>query len=125
MAKTLQRALVDVVEQGTARRLKGALRGPDGSTITISGKTGTGDHRQKTIGRDARVIDERVVSRSATFVFTLGDRYFGTLMVYVPGPAARRHRFTSALPVQLLKSLAPPLLASLQDDACRGDTAQP
>lgn len=125
VAKTLQRALVDVVEQGTARRLKGALRGPDGSTITISGKTGTGDHRQKTIGRDARVIDERVVSRSATFVFTIGDRYFGTLMVYVPGPAARRHRFTSALPVQLLKSLAPPLLASLQDGACRGDTAQP
>lgn len=125
VAETLRRTLVDVVEQGTARRLKGALLGPDGRAITVGGKTGTGDHRFKSVGRDGRVIAERVLSRSATFVFTLGGRYFGTLMVYVQEPAAVGYHFTSALPVQLLKSLGPPLLASLQGGGCRGDAAQP
>ncbi len=71
------------------------------------------------------MITERVLSRSATFVFTLGDRYFGTLMAYVQGAEARRYRFTSALPVQLLKSLGPPLLASLQESGCRGAAGPP
>lgn len=125
IADTLRRVLAQVVEQGTARRLKGALLGPDGAAIQVGGKTGTGDHRSKSIGRDGRVIAERVLSRSATFVFVIDERYFGTLMAYVQGPDAERYRFTSALPVQLLKALAPPLLASLQRDACRSGTLQP
>jgi hypothetical protein len=51
-----------------------------------------------------------VVNRSATFVFAIGDRYFGTLTAYVPGAQAAHYDFTSALPVQLLKLLAPSLL---------------
>lgn len=125
VAQTLRRVLVTVVEEGTARRLKGALLAPDGSAIAVGGKTGTGDHRFKTMGRDGRVISERVLSRSATFVFTIGERYFGTVMAYVQGSEAERYRFTSALPVQLLKSLGPPLLASLQGVGCRGGTPQP
>ncbi|HSW22356.1 MAG TPA: penicillin-binding transpeptidase domain-containing protein, partial [Burkholderiaceae bacterium] len=125
VAQTLRRVLVTVVEEGTARRLKGALRAPDGSAIAVGGKTGTGDHRFKTMGQDGRVISERVLSRSATFVFTIGERYFGTIMAYVQGAEAERYRFTSALPVQLLKSLGPPLLASLQGGGCSGGTAQP
>lgn len=46
-------------------------------------------------------------------------------MAYVQGPEARRYRFTSALPVQLLKSLGPPLLASLQEGGCRGAAGPP
>lgn len=125
IADTLRRVLVKVVEEGTARRLKGALLAPDGSTIVVGGKTGTGDHRFKTMGPDGRVIAERVLNRSATFVFTIGERYFGAIMAYAPGPEAERYRFTSALPVQLLKSLGPALLASLQGGGCRGDMPQP
>ncbi len=125
VAGTVRRALVKVVEEGTARHLKGALVGPDGSMIEVGGKTGTGDHRFKLTGRDGRVISERVVDRSATFVFMIGERYFGTVMAYVHGPAAARFRFTSALPVQLLKSLGPQLLTSLQGGGCRGDTRLP
>ncbi len=49
------------------------------------------------------------MSRTATFVFFLGDRFFGTLTAYVPNPAAVTFNFTSALPVQILKILAPKL----------------
>ena len=52
---------------------------PAGQPITIGGKTGTGDHRYQTYGKGGQLIDSRVVNRTATFVFYLGDRYFGTL----------------------------------------------
>ena len=118
LAGTVRRALVGVVEDGTARRLKGAFVGPDGRAIEVGGKTGTGDHRLQRIGRGGRVIAERKVSRSASFVFTIGERYYGSLMVYVPEPHAARYRFTSALPVQLLKSLGPQLLPVLRRGGC-------
>jgi hypothetical protein len=50
-----------------------------------------------------------VVSRAATFVFFLGDRFYGVVTAYVTGPEAARYQFTSALPVQVLKGLAPTL----------------
>jgi hypothetical protein len=50
-----------------------------------------------------------VVDRTATFVFFLGDRFFGTITAYVPGAVAIRYDFTSALAVQLLKALEPQL----------------
>jgi hypothetical protein len=55
------------------------------------------------------MISSRVVDRTATFVFFLGDRYFGTVTAYVPGGDAARFHFTSALAVQLLKVLEPEL----------------
>jgi membrane peptidoglycan carboxypeptidase len=122
LAEIVHRTLVEVVEQGTARRLKGGLAGPDGRPIEVGGKTGTGDHRIRVMARDGSLVSERVVGRSATFVFTLGERYFGTVMAYVDGPEAARYRFTSALPVQLLKSVGPQLLATLQRGGCRDDS---
>ena len=50
------------------------------------------------------------MSRAATFVFFLGDRFFGVVTAYVNGPEAARYHFTSALPVQVLKGLAPILI---------------
>jgi hypothetical protein len=50
-----------------------------------------------------------VVDRTATFVFFLGDRFFGTVTAYVPGPRAAAFEFTSAMSVQLLKALKPQL----------------
>jgi hypothetical protein len=44
----------------------------------------------------------------------IGDRYFGTIVAYVREPYAARIRFTSALPVQLLKSLGRQLLPVLR-----------
>ncbi|WP_373696532.1 transglycosylase domain-containing protein [Variovorax sp. EBFNA2] len=118
---TLQRALVDVVTDGTARRLKGALTDENGRALEIGGKTGTGDHRYEQTDRGGRVISQRKIDRSATFVFMIGDRYFGTIMAYVHEPYAARYRFTSALPTQLLKSLGPQLLPVLQRNGCGGD----
>jgi hypothetical protein len=49
------------------------------------------------------------VDRTATFVFYLGDRFFGTVTAYVPGQDADDFDFSSALAVQLLKALQPEL----------------
>ena len=117
VADSVRRALIGVVEEGTAQRLKRALVRRDGTVVPI-GKTGTGDHRFDVFGRGGRLISSRVISRSATFVFLIGERYFGTVMVYVPEPDAVKYKFTSALPAQMLKSLAPVLLRLLEQDAC-------
>ena len=121
VAATVRRALIQVVQDGTARHVKGALVDANGRAIEIGGKTGTGDHRYGHTGRGGRAGAERKISRSATFVFTIGDRYFGTIMAYVNEPYAARYRFTSALPTQLLKSLGPQLLPVLERGGCGGD----
>ncbi len=114
----LRRALVGVVEDGTAKRLKGALARPDGSAVDIGGKTGTGDQRFDTYARGGRLISSRVVNRTATLVFLIGERHFGTMMAYVPEPYAVDYKFTSALPSQLLKALLPALQPLVEGGAC-------
>jgi hypothetical protein len=109
VAAAARSALIDVVEQGTARRLRGVYQRPDHQPLQVGGKTGTGDHRYESYGARGRLTGSRVVSRAATFVFFLGDRFFGVVTAYVTGPEAARYHFTSALPVQVLKSLAPSL----------------
>lgn len=109
VAAAARSVLVDVVEQGTARRLKGVYRRPDRQPLVVGGKTGTGDHRRESRGARGRLIGTRVVSRAATFVFFLDDRFYGVVTAYVTGPEAARYHFTSALPVQVLKVLAPVL----------------
>ena len=104
-----RRALIDVVESGTAKRLRGALVDAQGNAVDIGGKTGTGDHRFDTYGKSGQLISSRVVNRSATFVFLLGDRFYGTLVAYVPGEEAAKYHFTSALATQILKNLMPTL----------------
>jgi hypothetical protein len=49
------------------------------------------------------------VDRTATFVFFLGDRFFGAVSAFVPGTHAAAFSFTSAMSVQLLKALQPQL----------------
>lgn len=92
-----------------ARRVRGAFVLPDGRVLPVGGKTGTGDHRFETYGAGGRLIRSRVVNRAATFVFFIGDRFFGTITAYVPGEAAEKYHFTSGLSVQLLKILTPAL----------------
>lgn len=110
IAQLVKTTIADVVNKGTARRVAGAFDSPDGSVhVPIGGKTGTGDNRFKSFARPGVLKSERVVSRSGAFVFYLGDRYFGTVVAYVAGPKAADYQFTSALPVQVLKVLAPVL----------------
>ena len=106
IAAVARGALADVVAQGTARGLLDFLR-RDGKGHVVGGKTGTGDHRFETYAPGRRLIESRVVNRAATFVFQIDDRFFGNLTAYVPGPEAARYQFTSALPVQAVRPLAP------------------
>jgi len=60
------------------------------------------------------VLSSRALNRTATFVFYLGPRHYGTLTAFVPGRAAENFTFTSALPVQVLKGMAPILAPYLE-----------
>lgn len=117
IAQALRPALLDVVANGTARRLGASIELPDGQVLHIGGKTGTGDNRFETFGSNGQVLTSRAVSRAATFVFMIGDRFFGTVTAYVPGAAADNYSFTSALPVQVLKTLKP-IFARHLGNAC-------
>jgi membrane peptidoglycan carboxypeptidase len=114
IARVAQVLLRDVVAGGTARRLAGGMTFPDGQTLEVYGKTGTGDQRLNIYAKGRRLIESRKVNRTATFVFVIGDRFFGTLTAVVHEPYAKRYDFTSALAVQLLKSMAPELEALLK-----------
>ncbi len=118
VARIVRRSLADVVEDGTARRLKDALVLSDGSVLPVGGKTGTGDHRFEVHGRGGRLISSRVVDRTATFSFVIGERWFGTVMIYAHEPDAAGFRFTSALPAQLLKALWPALRPMVEGPSC-------
>lgn len=107
-------ALSQVVDAGTAKRVSGSFKLADGTPLAMGGKTGTGDNRIEAIGPGGRVISSKAINRTATFVFYIGDRHFGTLTAFVPGSSAQNFKFTSALPVQVLKGMAPILLPYLQ-----------
>ena len=123
VARAVRGALRLVVENGTAQRVKQAFMRPDGSIMPVGGKTGTGDQRFDVYGGGGRLIKSRVVNRSATFVFNVDERFFGTIIAYVPGAQAAAYDFTSGLPVQLLKVLAPRLTPLM--NARGGDDAPP
>ncbi|MFZ2827061.1 penicillin-binding transpeptidase domain-containing protein, partial [Hydrogenophaga sp.] len=118
VARALRKALSEVVERGTARRLSGSFRTEGGDDLSPGGKTGTGDNRVVVRGRATLALN-----RTATFVFHLGPRYFGSLTAYVVGPDAARYHFTSGLPVQILTSMAPILMPFL--DTSTGNACPP
>lgn len=112
-ALILKKALQDVVEQGTASRLKNAAVSAEGAQIIIGGKTGTGDHRYKTFGSGGNLISSKVLNRTAVFVFFIGERHFGTISVYVSGNEAANFEFSSSLPVAILKIMLPDIISSI------------
>ncbi len=117
VARVVADAVRDVVAQGTARRARSAFVSKDGSPIAVGGKTGTGDQRFEVYGAGGRLIESRYVNRSATFVFNIGERFFGSMTAYVRGPQSKDYDFTSALPVQLLTVLAPSLMPLIEPAA--------
>ncbi|MFO6423607.1 transglycosylase domain-containing protein [Motilimonas sp. KMU-193] len=123
VADTLKQALAQVVNDGTARRLAGVFQLPDGNSLAVGGKTGTGDNRIESVNSSGQVTRSVARNRTATLVFYIGDSYFGTLTAYVAGNAADKFSFTSALPSQVLKAMAPMIAPYLSDDAIT--SAQP
>ncbi len=116
IASVVRRAMIDVVDNGTARRLRGGFDGEGGARVAVGAKTGTGDHRKKTFDRRGNLLTSQAVNRSATVMFFIGDRLFGNLTIFVAGEAADEYSFTSSLPAQLLKALAPALKPLMEDD---------
>ncbi len=114
VARALKRAMRDVVESGTARRVFKTFVRSDKKPYTIGGKTGTGDHRHETFGPGGHLISSRVVNRTATFAFYVGDRFFGVISAHVPGAEAAKFDFTSALAAELLKILSSALVPMIE-----------
>lgn len=114
IAEIVRKALINVVENGTARRLNKAFVKRDGTVIPAGGKTGTGDNRRDIYGSGGRLITSKVMSRTATFVFLIGDRFFGTITAYVAGDEAAQFKFTSTLPVQLVKTMVPKIMPLIE-----------
>ena len=109
VAALVRKELIQVVANGTARRACCGFVTNSGSVVPLGGKTGTGDNRIKSFGSGGRLVDSRVVNRTAVFAFMIGDRFFGTVMVFVPGEVASKYEFTSSLAVQVFKDLEPTL----------------
>ena len=107
ITQVMKEAMIGVVEDGTAKRVKGAYVDAAGQPYLIGGKTGTGDHRYDEFAPGGKLISSRVMNRTGTFVFFIGDRFFGTITAHVAGEEAADYKFTSALSAQMLKSLAP------------------
>lgn len=120
VAQALRTALSQVVDAGTARRLSGSFKLADGSPLVMGGKTGTGDNRIESVTRGGWVKSSKAMNRTATFVFYLGPRHFGTLTAYVAGSESDNFKFTSALPVQVLKGMAPMLASYLEPGISTG-----
>jgi len=114
VAQMVKRAMVKVVENGTARRVYQTFVRSDGKAYTIGGKTGTGDQRYETFGPGGNLISSRVVNRTATFAFYIGDRFFGVISAHVPGAEAAKFDFTSALAAELLKVLSKSLVPLIE-----------
>ena len=114
VATALREALSQVVDAGTAKRVAGSFKLADGTPLAMGGKTGTGDNRIEAVGSGGRILSSKAINRTATFVFYIGDHHFGTLTAFVPGASAQGFKFTSALPVQVLKGMAPILTPYLQ-----------
>jgi len=114
VAQALRGAMRTVVESGTARRVYHSYARADGKFYTIGGKTGTGDHRFETYGPGGQLLSSRVVNRTATFAFFIGDRFFGVVSAHVPGQEAAKFDFTSSLAAELLKIVSGSIIPLLE-----------
>jgi membrane peptidoglycan carboxypeptidase len=117
VAAAARQALQQVVTAGTGRRLHSAYAA---ANIAIGGKTGTGDNRLVQLNAKGQHVSSKALNRTATFAFYLGYQHFGVLTAYVPDADAAQFSFTSALPLQVMNSMAPILLPYLDEESgCR------
>lgn len=110
VARLVRREMQNVVEHGTARRAFNSITLSDGTVLPVGAKTGTGDNRQHHSNGSSTVKN-----RTATFVYTIDDRFYGCVTAFVDGPNAANYRFTSGLPAQIFSSVIAPELTPLLD----------
>lgn len=113
VARVTRAVLAEVVDRGTAQRIRNTFVDSEHNSLPVGAKTGSGDNRFKTFARGGWVLTSRATSRTATVVFYVGDRYYGVLTATVSGPRAGNYSFTSVLPLAVLKLLAPSIERSL------------
>jgi len=106
VAQALRTLMQDAVENGTAIRARGAAHRKNGEPLALGGKTGSGDNRYETFAADGTLLTSRAVSRTASFVFFVGDRHYGVITAHVFGASAGDYTFTSSLALQAFKVLA-------------------
>ncbi|MDP5148443.1 transglycosylase domain-containing protein [Rheinheimera baltica] len=104
VAMAVKTALEQVVNVGTGRRLRTAYTD---TNLVMGGKTGTGDNRLVQLNAKGQHVSSKALNRTATFAFYIGYRHFGVLTAYVPDADAENFSFTSALPLQVMNSMAP------------------
>jgi cell division protein FtsI/penicillin-binding protein 2 len=114
VAAVVRQELFGVVEYGTARAAFDSVKLTGGVILPLGGKTGTGDNRLETYGVGREVLQSKAMSRTAAFVFVIGNRFYGTVIAYVPGQHAEAHSFTSSLAVRIFKHLVPTLRPVLE-----------
>jgi len=107
IAHVMKGVMREVVDNGTAKRVKDVYKDSDGKILAVGGKTGTGDQRYDEFAPGGHLLSSRVVNRTGTFVFYIGDRFFGAITAHVAGEQAADYAFTSALSAQMLRALAP------------------
>jgi len=115
VARLLRDVLAEVVERGTAIRVRRAFVDDNGLPIRIGGKTGSGDNRIEHFAGGRRLTSSQATSRTAGFVFYLGDRWFGVITASVSGAQSAQYEFTSSLPLAVLKLLAPAVNDAIRD----------
>lgn len=125
IARVMKDVMSEVVENGTARRVKGTYKDAAGKVLPVGGKTGTGDQRYDEFAPGGKMISSRVVNRTGTFAFYIGDHFFGTITAHVAGEEAANYKFTSALSAQMLKSLAPIFTPLINGTSVIADDAKP
>lgn len=106
IAHATKTALADVIANGTGRRLRGVFVAPDGTPLAVGAKTGTGDNRHVIVDRRGGRVGSYARNRTATVAFFVGN-HFGVVTAHVEGPQAGDFTFTSALPAQILRHVAP------------------
>lgn len=114
IAAIVKENLENIVQNGTARRAQNVFKDTAyEDKWHVGGKTGTGDNRIEYHDRFGNTTLSEVRNRTATFVFTFGDQYYGSIVAYAAGEHAQDEDFTSALPVQafneIIKRLVPVL----------------
>lgn len=121
----MKNVMREVVDNGTAKRVRDIYRDGNNNVLAVGGKTGTGDQRYDEFSAGGHLLNSRVVNRTGTFAFYIGDRFFGTITAHVAGQDAADYAFTSALSAQMLRSLAPVINPLINDAAPVPDEAPP
>src|SRR5579883_2520383 len=114
IARLVRQEMLGVVQNGTGRRAHDGIKLPDGTVLPIGGKTGTGDNEFHIYAKNGGLLGTHPVNRTAAFAFFIGDRFFGTVLAFVPGKQSASYNFTSALAVQVLNDLTPAFLPVIQ-----------